>query len=110
MKNETPNPTFEIPDTAKTRAFAARSPRFFPAFEKLLGLSNKCFGRQFSPKNQIENICFGLGHTCRQDFLEIIFLAINGYGDGATKILRSLYERAVTIEYLIKTPSKIDRF
>jgi hypothetical protein len=29
------------------------------------------------------------------------FLAINGYGAWATKILRSLYERAVTIDYLI---------
>jgi len=54
--------------------------------------------------------CFWLGHTCRQDFLEIVFLAINGYGAGATKILRSLYERAVTIDYLIQNPNKVDRF
>ena len=44
------------------------------------------------------------------DFVEVVFLAINGYGSGATKILRSLYERAVTIQYLINNPEKIDRF
>src|SRR6202041_3382795 len=33
-----------------------------------------------------------------------------GYGAGAIKILRSLYERAVTIEYLIQNPNKVDRF
>ena len=72
--------------------------------------SNKCFGREPRPKNHLENICFWLGHTCRQDFLEVVFLAINGYGAGTTKILRSLYERAVTIDYLIQNPDKVARF
>ncbi|HEY4904039.1 MAG TPA: DUF5677 domain-containing protein [Candidatus Sulfotelmatobacter sp.] len=108
MTNEAP--MFEIPDTLKARAYVGRNPKFPDAFIKLLDLSNKCFGRQFNPKNQIENICFGLGHTSRQDFLEVAFLAINAYGDGATKILRCLYERAVTIEYLMQNPEKINRF
>ena len=62
------------------------------------------------PKDHLENTCFWLGHTCRQDFLEIAFLAVSGYGAGATKILRSLYERAVTIAYLIQKPDKVERF
>ncbi len=106
MTNEAP--MFEIPDTLKARAYVGRNPKFPDALIKLL--DHKCFGRQLNPKNQIENICFGLGHTSRQDFLEVAFFAINGYGDGATKILRCLYERAVTIEYLIQNPEKIDRF
>lgn len=110
MANETPQPMFEIPDTAKSRAFVARNPMFPDAFVKLLDLSNKCFARNPHDKDHREHICFWLGHTCRQDFLEVVFLAINGYGAGATKILRSLYERAVTIEYLIQNPDKVDRF
>lgn len=110
MTNETQQPIFEIPDTAKSRAFVARNPKFPAAFVKLLDLSNQCFGRNPRDKDHREHICFWLGHTCRQDFLEVVFLAINGYGAGATKILRSLYERAVTIEYLIHNPHKVDRF
>jgi hypothetical protein len=77
---------------------------------KLFETANKCFGRDPRPKNQLENICFWLGHTCRQDFLEIVFLAVDGYGAGATKVLRSLYERAVTVAYLIQNPDKVERF
>jgi len=88
----------------------ARNPHFADAFVKLLGLSNKCFGRNPRDKDHRQHICFWLGHTCRQDFLEVVFLAVNGYGAGATKVLRSLYERAVTIEYLIQNPEKVHRF
>jgi len=106
----TPDFIFEIPDTVKSRAFAARNPQFPAALLKLIETANKCFGRDPRPKDYLERICFWLGHTCRQDFLEIVFLAVNGYGAGATKILRSLYERAVTIAYLIQNPDKVERF
>jgi hypothetical protein len=106
----TPNFVFEIPDTVNSRAFAARNPLFPSAFLKLFETANKCFGRDPRPKNQLEQTCFWLGHTCRQDFLEIVFLAVSGYGAGATKILRSLYERAVTVAYLIQNPDKVERF
>ncbi len=101
---------FEMPNTEKSRAFAARNPQFSAAFERLFETANKCFGRNMQPKDHLENTCFWLGHTCRQDFLEIAFLAVSGYGAGATKILRSLYERAVTIAYLIQKPDKVERF
>ncbi len=110
MTNDTPRPIFEIPDTEKSRAFVARNPQFPDALVKVFDTANKCFGRNPHPKSHLEDTCFWLGNTCRQDFCEVIFLAINGYGAGATKILRSLYERAVTIEYLIQNPNKIDRF
>jgi hypothetical protein len=104
------SPPFDGPNTAKSRAFVALNPKFPDALAKLFDTANKCFARNPRPKNKLEEICFWLGHTCRQDFLEIVFLAINGYGAGATKILRSLYERAVAIEYLIQNPTKIERF
>lgn len=106
----TPDFIFEIPDTEKSRTFAARNAQFLSALLKLFETANKCFGRDPRPKDDLERICFWLGHTCRQDFLEIFFLAVNGYGAGATKILRSLYERAVTIAYLIQKPDKVERF
>jgi hypothetical protein len=73
-------------------------------------LGNRVFGRENQPKNRLENVAFGLGHTCREDFIEILFLASNGYGGGAFKLFRGLYERAVTLAYLVKCPDKVDRF
>ncbi len=110
MKNQPSQPIFEIPDTEKSRAFLKSNPRFPDSLLKLFETANKCFGRDPHPKSHLERVCFWLGHTCRQDFMEIAFLAINGYGAGSTKILRSLYERAVTIDYLIQNPTKVERF
>lgn len=55
-------------------------------------------------------IRFSLGESCREDFLEILFLAANGYGAAALKLLRGLYERAVALSYMVKEPTKTERF
>jgi hypothetical protein len=102
---------FEFGDTEKSRAFLSRSPQFPAALEKVMIAANKCLARAEPPSEKlVEHICFWLGHTCRHDFIEILFIAINGYGGGATKLLRSLYERAVTIDYIIQNPEKVGRF
>jgi hypothetical protein len=103
--------TFEFGETEKSKAFLARNPEFPAALDRLMTVANKCLGRAEPARDkQLEHICFWLGHTCRQDFVEIIFLAVNGYGGGATKLLRSLYERAVTIDYMIQNREKVGRF
>jgi len=101
---------FEFGQTTQSEAFFDRNPKFYPAFERLMALTNKCFGRSFQPKNRTEHICFSLGQTCRQDFLEVLFLAAHGYGIGASKVLRGLYERAVALAYMIRHPEKAERF
>ena len=103
--------TFEFGETAQSRAFFQRNQQFLPAFERLVILINKCFVRSsLTPSTLAANICFSLGETCRQDFLEILFLAVNGYGTAAYKLLRGLYERAVTMAYIMKHPEKAERF
>ena len=101
---------FEFGETAQSNAFFDRNPRFWSTFEKLMALTNKAFGREVHFKNRVEDICFNLGQTCRQDFLEVLFLAANGYGIGAHKILRGLYERAVALDYMRTRPEKAERF
>ena len=102
---------FEFGDTEKSRTFLSRNPQFPAALERLMTVANKCLARVEPPsEKQVEHICFWLGHTCRHDFVEILFIAINGYGGGATKLLRGLYERAVTIDYIIQNPEKVGRF
>lgn len=39
-----------------------------------------------------------------------MFLAAHGFATGATKILRGLYKRAVTLEYISKHAEKAERF
>lgn len=51
-----------------------------------------------------------MGRLCSEEFFEIALLAANGYGYGALKILRSLYERAVTMAFLSENPSEVDAF
>ena len=101
--------TFEFGNTDASRDFLTRNPKFLPAFDRLTLLSNKCFANRPGPKNRFEDVCFGLGHTCREDFLQVLFNVVNGYGNGASKLLRPLYERAVSLLYIEKHPDKAER-
>ena len=94
---------FEFGETRESEAFFDRNPNLMATFERLMELANKCFGRQLEPKSRAEDVCFGLGHASRQDFLEVIFLAVNGYGSAASKIVRGLDERALTVAYITRT-------
>lgn len=79
---------FEFGETDQANAFFGRNPKFLPAFERLMTLANKCFGREIHPKSRAEDICFDLGQTCRADYMEVLFLAVNGFGIAASKLLR----------------------
>jgi excisionase family DNA binding protein len=102
---------FEFGETVESEAFFHRHPHFLSAFERLMVLVNKCFGRPLpKPSYGPEYILFSLGESCREDFLEILFLSVNAFGCGASKLLRGLYERAVALAYMVKEPAKTDRF
>ena len=102
--------TFEFGDTEESNAFFDRNPSFVPFFEKLMATANKCFGRRATFKNHLEDVIFSQGHTCRDDYTELVFLAVNGYANGAAKILRGLYERTVTLAYIGDSDEKARRF
>lgn len=104
------NIDFEFGATREAEHFFNRNPKFYPAFEQLMNTLNKCFGREYQHSKPLEDLVFGLGQTCRDDFLEVAFLAVNGHGIGATKLVRGLYERATTATYLIRNPEKTERF
>jgi hypothetical protein len=57
-----------------------------------------------------KDVVFLLLGSCYTEFEEILVLATNGYGSGSTKLLRALYERTVTAQYLMKNPKKIQQF
>jgi hypothetical protein len=103
--------TFDWGETAETDAFFDRHPTFYPAFERLVTLSNKCFARPLpTPYYGPEYTLFCLGDACRQEYMEILFLAAHGYGTAASKLLRGFYERAVALAYMLKNRDKVERF
>jgi hypothetical protein len=57
-----------------------------------------------------DRIGFYLGRICVEEFSEILLLAGNGHGLGALKILRGMYERAVTSAYLLANPDQAESF
>lgn len=100
---------FDFGETPESNAFFDRRPTFYPIFERLVRVCNVCFGPRHAASLP-DDIFLRLGVTCRTEFLEVLFLAANGHAIGATKLLRGLYERAVTLAYLLKHPEKVKRF
>ena len=60
----------------------------------------------FEDKVMADRLVFFLGRTAADDFGELLILGGNGYGIGALKILRGMYERIVTAAYIAKNPSE----
>jgi hypothetical protein len=58
----------------------------------------------------LQFVVFFLAHQAISDFYDILLLAIHGYGIGALKLLRPLYERVVTGIYLLKYPDEVNDF
>jgi len=55
-------------------------------------------------------VVFSLARAVYDDFGELLILAGNGMGLGATKVLRSMYERLVTAMYISKYPAEAGTF
>jgi hypothetical protein len=64
----------------------------------------------FEDKVMADRVVFGLGRIISDDFGELLVLSGNGYGIGAYKILRGMYERLVTAAYIAKSPSEARNF
>ena len=64
----------------------------------------------FEDKVMADRVVFGLGRIIADDFGELLVLAGNGYGIGACKILRGMYERLVTAAFIAKNPSEARPF
>jgi hypothetical protein len=92
------------------QAFFERHPLWSVKFKLLHTTSEKFFIRTFQPRDAADSVIFFMGRLCIEDFNEIFLLCGNGYGFGALKILRGLYERAVTSGYIAKNPDQAEPF
>lgn len=100
--------TFGFPE--EWRAFRDRNSQFLDRFPNLKSAWDSVFLRTYRGMEAIDKVIFFLGRTCMEDFFELMLMAGNGYGYGAQKILRGLYERAVTMAYLSDHPEELDAY
>lgn len=61
---------------------------------------------EFEDKLSSQPVVFYLGRIAADDFGEVLVLAGNGYGFGAHKIVRGMFERVVTAMYIARNPSE----
>jgi Family of unknown function (DUF5677) len=83
-----------------------RFPKFADAFGSLHQLIKTVFDYSLDAETSSKaDMCvYGLGRLCLEDFTEIVFLAEHNYGYAALKLLRGLYERAVSNEIIAENP------
>lgn len=89
-----------IGSRAEQRAFIDRNDKFFEHWPDLKWCVERAFLRDIQAASDADPLIFYLGRRCFDDFMEIMDLAANGHGFGATTLLRSMYERAVTAHHL----------
>lgn len=88
--------------TSRHSAFTKTKPTLEKLFEKVL--------HRPTFRADADSAVFCLGLMAVQDFNELLLLAANGYGTGAQKILRVLYEHTVTARYIHSHPQEAKRF
>jgi hypothetical protein len=90
--------------------FFNKHPLWPDKYKRLTSTLTKIFIREITPINKAEKVIFHLGRLCVEDFNEIFLLCGNGYGIGGLKILRGLYERVVTLGYIVDNPTQAEPF
>lgn len=99
---------FGSPD--EWQSFIERHKLYFDRFSNLKRTLEATFLRELSASEPVDRIVFYLGRLCVEDFMEIQLLCGNGYGIGGLKLLRGMYERAVTASYLHLNPDEAEAF
>ncbi len=92
------------------RDFNRRNAKFLERFGNLKTALAIAFARSAESVEPVDRMIFYLGRLCTEEFNEILVLAGNGYGIGAFKLLRGMYERSVTAHHLHLHPELIDDF
>jgi len=101
--------SFGIPN--EWREFERRHAHLLQAvLPPLFDAATKVFARTIESEHPHERIALMLGRHVPEDFNEVFLLCANGYGIAALKLLRSMYERVVTMVYLLRNPSEIEAF
>ena len=91
-------------------AFSKSHQEFLRRFKNIEKAITVAFVRIQQTTNPLEKMIYFQGRLIVEDFMEILLLCGNGYGIGAQKLVRGMYERAVTARYLMYHPEEVDNF
>jgi hypothetical protein len=100
--------TFGYPE--EWQAFEERNSLFIELFPHLHAAVEQAFTRDFVAPEIVDLFVMMYGRLCFEDFTEILVCCGNGSGIAASKLLRTFYERAVTISYLDDHPEEMSTF
>jgi hypothetical protein len=90
--------------------FNERHTLFVERFANIKAALDTAFTRTVQSLNLVDPVIFYLGRLCIEDFNEILVLCANGYGYGASKLIRGMFERAVTGLFLHFHPDEVQAF
>jgi hypothetical protein len=100
---------FGIP--GEWKVFQKAHPVLVQKIPSFFGTCDKIFQRKIVGSSpSADKVVFHLGMLCVEDFREILLLCANGFGVGGQKLLRGLYEKAITADYLSAHPEEGDKF
>lgn len=86
-----------------------RNPGLKDALNELIELTGES-AATVPLESAAHRVIFTLRNVCMEECWEVLLLAANHYTSGAAKLIRALYERALTIVYLSQYPEKAQRF
>jgi|SRR5271154_5881234 len=84
--------------------FDERHPLWHEIMSNLERALNLAFTRVQTMSLIEDKLVYFLGRACVKDFLEITLVCYHGYGTAAAKLLRSMYERTVTLRFIHENP------
>jgi hypothetical protein len=99
---------YGFPD--ECQKFDQRHPLWQEIMVNLVRALNIAFTRVQIMSGPEDKFVYFYGSLCREDFMEILLLCYHGYGVAASKLVRSMYEHAVTLRYLHEHPDETDTF
>jgi Family of unknown function (DUF5677) len=91
-------------------AFSQNHQEFLKRFTNIEKAIEVAFFRIHHTTQPIEKMIYFQGRLIVEEFMEILLLCGNGYGIGAHKLVRGMYERAVSARYLMEHPDEVDNF
>ncbi len=99
---------YGFPDAAA--AFDQRHPQWSAVLTRLWQTINLAFTRRQTMDAPIDKFVYFYGNLVSEDFMELFLMAVNGYGFGAMKLLRSMYEHTIVLKYLHEHPEDLQAF
>jgi Family of unknown function (DUF5677) len=90
--------------------FKERHPLWQEMMANLSKALDIAFKRKLATGNSGDRFVYLFGRVIAEDFMEITLISQHGYGAAASKLLRSMYEYTVTLDYLHKHPDEANTF